>query len=93
MRRSTTLLLACTMIVVIFSVFGATQKKGNEVVVGIWRGELENLPSATLNVTDEAGPLQGAMLFYLIRGEDGKPPTSSPGIPSHYSAQNSMARG
>jgi hypothetical protein len=34
-----------------------------------------------LNITDEAGPLQGAMLFYLIRRNEGKPATSSPGIP------------
>jgi hypothetical protein len=49
--------------------------------VGIWRGELDNLPVVTLNITDEAGSLQGAMLFYLIRRDEGKPPTSSPGIP------------
>lgn len=59
----------------------AADKKGHAAVVGIWRGELDNLPAATLNITDEAGPLQGAMLFYLIRKDEGKPATSSPGIP------------
>ena len=50
-------------------------------MVGLWRGELRVLPAATLNITDEAGPLQGAMLFYLIRRNEGNPPTSWPGIP------------
>jgi hypothetical protein len=59
----------------------ATDRRDNAAIVGIWRGELDNLPAATLNVTDEAGPLQGAMLFYLIRKEKGKPATSSPGVP------------
>jgi hypothetical protein len=40
-----------------------------------------DLPAATLNITDEAGPLQGAILFYLIRRNEGKPPTTSPGFP------------
>lgn len=42
---------------------GASDKKDNSAVVGVWRGELDNLPGATLNVTDEAGSLQGAILF------------------------------
>jgi hypothetical protein len=56
-------------------------RQNNSAIVGLWLGELENLPVATLNITDEAGPLQGAMLFYLIRKDEGKPATSSPGIP------------
>ena len=59
----------------------ATDKERNAPIVGIWQGELDNLPAVTLNITDEAGSLQGAMLFYLIRKNEGKPPTSSPGIP------------
>jgi hypothetical protein len=80
MRHSTKLLIGCALIV-IANVVGATDKPGNARVVGIWRGEFENLPAATLNITDEAGPLQGAILFYLIRRNEGKPPSSSPGIP------------
>ena len=60
---------------------GAPDKKDNSAVVGIWRGELDNLPGATLNVTDEAGSLQGAILFYLIRKHEGRAATSSPGVP------------
>jgi len=68
----------------LFAVAGVVQATGsrrNGAIVGIWRAEYANLPAATLNITDEAGPLQGAMLFYLIRRDEGKPPTSSPGIP------------
>jgi len=68
----------------LFAVAGVVQATGsgrNGAIVGIWRAEYANLPAATLNITDEAGPLQGAMLFYLIRRDEGKLPTSSPGIP------------
>ena len=60
---------------------GAADKEDNSAVVGVWRGELDTLPEATLNVTDEAGPLQGATLFYLIRKHEGRAATSSPGVP------------
>lgn len=80
MRRWTFLLLGSAVIVVAGLVH-ATSSGRNDAIVGIWRAEYENLPAAILNITDEAGPLQGAMLFYLIRRGEGKPPTSSPGIP------------
>ena len=72
--------LGCAVALVVAAAVAA-DKKDNSAVVGVWRGELDNLPAATLNVTDEAGPLQGAMLFYLIRKDNGRPPTSSPGVP------------
>ena len=81
MRRSIILLLSCATIFVVAGMVDAMGKGRNEAIVGIWRAEYENLPAATLNITDEAGPLQGAMLFYLIRRNEGKSPTSSPGIP------------
>ena len=71
----------CALTLVAGAAVAATDRRDNAAIVGIWRGELDNLPAATLNVTDEAGPLQGAMLFYLIRNEKGKPATSSPGVP------------
>jgi hypothetical protein len=74
-------LLLCFAVIVTASAIGAIDKGHNVAVVGIWRGEWDHLPAATLNITDEAGPLQGAMLFYLIRREEGKPATSSPGVP------------
>jgi hypothetical protein len=85
MRHATNLLLGCAVIVIASVIevtgIGATDQGRNATVVGIWRGEFDSLPAATLNITDEAGPLQGAMLFYLIRRNEGKPSTSSPGIP------------
>src|ERR1041385_6447222 len=81
MRRSILLLLSCATIFVVAGIVDAMGKGRNDAIVGIWRAEYENLPAATLNITDEAGPLQGAMLFYLIRRNEGKPSTSSPGIP------------
>ena len=74
-------LVSFAVVAALATVVGAADKVRNPAIVGIWRGELDNLPAATLNITDEAGTLQGAMLFYLIRQDEGKPPTSSPGIP------------
>jgi hypothetical protein len=72
--------LGCAVTLVVAAAVAA-DKQDNSAVVGVWRGELDNLPAATLNVTDEAGPLQGAMLFYLIRKDNGRPATSSLGVP------------
>ncbi len=69
------------LIVAIAAVGAATGKGRNAAVCGVWRGEMDNLPAVVLSITDEAGPLQGAILFYLIRRDEGKPSTSSPGIP------------
>jgi hypothetical protein len=80
-RCSTSLLLRFALMITIATTVSAPDKGQNVAVVGIWRGELDSLPAVTLNITDEAGPLQGAILFYMIRREEGKPPTSSPGIP------------
>lgn len=79
MPHSRTLLLGATMLVV--AALAGQPKPNNNDIVGIWRGEIDNVPAATLNITDEAGPLQGAMLFYLVRRHPGKPSTSSPGLP------------
>ena len=81
MTRPRNLLLGFAVIIVVAALVAAADKGHNVAVVGIWQGESDNLPAVTLNITDEAGPLQGAMLFYLIRRDEGKPPTSSPGIP------------
>ena len=50
-------------------------------ILGVWRGIEGALPAVTLTITDEGGTLAGAILFYLIRREAGKDPTSSPGVP------------
>jgi hypothetical protein len=80
--RYRTKMLACFMLIVIVGVAtAANEKETDAAILGVWRGELDSLPAVTLNITEEAGPLQGAILFYLIRRDEGKPPTSSPGIP------------
>jgi len=80
MKRAMNLLLGFAMFM-IATAGAATDKNVNASITGVWRGEFEKLPAVTLNITDEAGLLQGAVLFYLIRRNEGKPPTSSPGIP------------
>lgn len=51
-------------------------------IVGVWRGECDGLPCATLTITDETGSLSGAILFYLhMRKTVNDPYTSTPGIP------------
>jgi hypothetical protein len=77
-------MLTCFMVIVVVAVAAtatANEKKADGAILGIWRGELDNLPAVTLNITEEAGPFQGAILFYLIRRDEGKLPTSSPGVP------------
>jgi hypothetical protein len=50
-------------------------------IVGVWRAQADGLPFVTLTITNESGSLSGAILFYLHRREEGKPVTSTPGIP------------
>lgn len=59
------------------------QTNDSEKLVGVWRGQMDNLPAVTLNVTDEGGGLNGAILFYLIKRSFtmSEPTTSTPGIP------------
>jgi hypothetical protein len=64
---------------------GTTTAADTASIVGVWRGvqggEGGELPSITLTITNETGNLSGAILFYLLRKDEGKPMTSSPGIP------------
>jgi len=53
----------------------------NSAVNGVWRAEMDGLPSFVMTISDEGGDLTGAILFYLIRRDDGQPPHASPGIP------------
>ena len=50
-------------------------------VTGVWRAQMDGLPALTMTISDEGGELTGAILFYLIRRNDGQPPRSSPGSP------------
>lgn len=59
------------------------QTNESERLLGVWRGQVDNLPAVTLNITDEGGGLSGAVLFYLIKRSFSmsEPTTSTPGIP------------
>lgn len=58
------------------------QTNGYDQVIGVWRGQFQDLPSVTLNVSDEGGGLSGAVLFYrLKRNTSNDLHTSTPGIP------------
>jgi hypothetical protein len=64
--------------------------------VGVWRGKMDNLPAAILNITDESGNLTGAALFYLHERKTVTDPyTSTPGIPEpmfNFSASGNVLR-
>ena len=50
--------------------------------IGVWRGQMDNLPGVDLVITDEGGQLRGAVLFYLhIRPDVHSPFSSTPGLP------------
>lgn len=53
----------------------------SDAVTGVWRGQIDGLPGVTMTISDEAGDLSGAILFYMIRRNEGQPPQSTPGNP------------
>jgi hypothetical protein len=50
-------------------------------VVGVWRAQQDGLPWVSLNVSNEGGALQGAIVFYLHRRDDAGKVTTSTGTP------------
>jgi hypothetical protein len=61
----------------------APQTDANKPVLGVWNGEMNGLPAFTLSVTDENGPLMGAIVFYLQKRVDvNHPYTATPGAPA-----------
>lgn len=79
----------CTLVLMTAAVAGTqtrdsrTPAKATDdaTIAGVWRAEADGLPFVTLTLTNETGRLEGAVLFYLHRREEGKPVTSTPGIP------------
>lgn len=54
----------------------------NSAITGVWRAQAEGLPALVMTIADEGGGgLKGAILFYMIRHNDGQPARSSPGVP------------
>src|SRR5262245_66563461 len=42
---------------------------------------MDGLSALVMTISDEGGDLAGAILFYLIRRDEGQPPKATPGIP------------
>ena len=51
-------------------------------VAGVWHAQMDGVPALDMTISDEGGELTGAIVFYLIRHNDGQPPRSSPGGPT-----------
>src|ERR1700688_4247939 len=45
--------------------------------IGVWRGQMDNLPGVDLVITDEGGQVRGAVLFYLHMRQDVHSPYTS----------------
>src|SRR4029077_18531797 len=58
----------------IASTVAGSPPRDNASIVGVWRAQENDLPAATLTITDETGRLAGAVLSYLIRHDEGKAP-------------------
>ena len=73
LRRALILALSCARVAFAADKYSA--------VTGVWRAQMDGLPALTMTISDEGGELTGAILFYLIRRNDGQPARSSPGSP------------
>ena len=73
MRRLLTLALSCACLAL------TTDK--TSAITGVWRAQMDGFPALVMTISDEGGDLTGAILFYLLRRDEGQPPRSSPGIP------------
>src|SRR6266853_2042336 len=73
LRRALILALSCAGVA-----FAADKYSAG---AGVWRAQMDGPPALTMTISDEGGELTGAILFYLIRRNDGQPPRSSPGSP------------
>jgi hypothetical protein len=50
--------------------------------VGVWRGQMDNLPWVDMVISDEGRETRGAILFHLHKRQDANSPvTSTPGVP------------
>ena len=67
------LLLSCVCLI-----FAADK---NAAINGVWRAQMDGLPAVVMTISAEGGDLTGAILFYLIRRDEGQVPRSAPGIP------------
>ncbi len=67
----------CAM--VLLAGFSHGQTVDNKPLVGVWRGQMDNMPEVVLTITDEGGKISGAVLFFLhVRATVNDPWTSRP---------------
>lgn len=81
MKRCTILLAtACVLPLQSVQTRGQDQQTSNYAgLVGVWRGQLGNLPGVELVITNDTGELYGAILFYFrFRTDANAPLTSTP---------------
>jgi hypothetical protein len=64
----------------LFSALAAAAGR-HDAITGVWRVHMDGVPALVMTVSDEGGELTGAILFYLIRRDEGRPPRSIPGHP------------
>ena len=50
-------------------------------ITGVWRASIDGLPAIVMTISDEGDELTGAILFYMIRRDEGQPPRANPGHP------------
>lgn len=71
-------LFAVLLVTCACAAFGAAPESA---VIGVWRAQIDGVTALVMTISDEGGPLAGAILFYLVRRDEGQPPRSAPGIP------------
>ncbi len=59
--------------------FGQSSSTDNSKLIGTWKCKMYGVPSVSLVLKEDGGKINGSILFFLIRHNDGKPPRSSPG--------------
>lgn len=78
-------ILFCSLVILALAAIAHSSRPGEALdqspVLGVWRAEMDGLPFMTLTVTNENRQLSGAILFYLHKREEGRPVTSTPGVP------------
>lgn len=73
--RPAPLIVACALTCSTLSAYDG------KAFAGVWRGKIDNFPGVTIVISDEGTELSGAVLFYLIRRDEGQPPKPTPGDP------------
>ena len=74
-------LLASALCVPAVNLLPEPKAGSNSAVTGVWQARIDGGPALVMVISDEGGSLTGAILFYMIRREEGQPPSFTPGLP------------